>query len=278
MKVDFHLHSSFSDGTFTPEEIAAQAAKIGMRHYIVTDHDNVDARSRGIELAVEPGDGMDQFHLLGLGIDPENAALKSFLRSILDGRKARNVKMLANFARIGIEIPESEIIAYAHGEVLARPHFARYLMDKGVCASVSEAFDKFLMKTSPRETRCFEERYQPSASDAINAVHEAGGIAVMAHPRYWNFAWKDVGVDYAEVERRLPPLIEQGLDGLECLYAANTPEMNVEFSRMADRLKLLKSAGSDFHGANKPHIKLGMEVSESFIAPLLERLDQKVES
>ena len=272
MKVDFHLHSSFSDGTFTPGEIARKAGEIGMRHYIITDHDNVDAGSRGIELAVDPGEGMDQFHLLGLGIDPNNAGLKNFLRAILAGRNERNRRIIERFARLGIEIPADEIAGYAHGEVLARPHFARWLMDKGYVKSISEAFERHLMKNSPAATSCFVERYHPSQEEAIRVVHAAGGLAVMAHPRYWSFRWKTTGVDFRLVERNLGPLKEMGLDGLEALYEANTPEMNVEFTRMADRLGLVKSAGSDFHGDNKPHIALGMEVSESFISPLLERL------
>jgi hypothetical protein len=272
MKVDFHLHSSFSDGTFSPEEIAVQADRIGMRHYIITDHDNVDAGSRGIELAVDPGEGLDQFHLLGLGIDPRHEGLRKFLRKILNGRNERNQVIIGRFARLGIEIPADEIAAYAHGEVLARPHFARWLMDKGYVKSISEAFSRYLMKDSPESTSCFVERYQPSQEEAIGVVHAAGGIAVMAHPRYWSFRWKTEGVDFSVVERNLWPLKEMGLDGLEALYEANTPEINVEFTRMADRLGLVKSAGSDFHGTNKPNIALGMEVSESFISPLLERL------
>lgn len=278
MIVDFHLHSSFSDGTFTPDEIAAQAAAIGMRHYIITDHDNVDAHAHGIELSVEPGEGMDQFHILGLGIDPDYAPLKQFLRAILDGRNARNVQIFANFAKIGIEIPLADIARYANGEVLARPHFARWLMEHGHAKSIADAFAKYLTKDAPAATRCYEERYQPTAGEAIDILHRAGGLAIMAHPRYWNRQWKDVGVDFAEVERRLPELAERGLDGIEAVYAANTPEMNVEFTRMASKLGLLKSAGSDFHGLNKPHIKLGMEVDEAFIAPLLERLGMEREN
>ena len=281
MIVDFHVHSRFSDGTCTPEELAEKAK--GFKAWAITDHDNCDAFAgsaadqaqqaiTGIELSVEPGEGFDQFHLLGIGIEVENEGLKEFLKGILEGRKARNRKILENFARLGIEIPLDEVMKYANGEVLARPHFARYLMEHGVTKSISEGFDKYLMATSPRATRCYEERYQPSAEEAIRVVHAAGGIAIMAHPRYWRYDWKESGVDFDCVERNLPPVIEQGLDGLEALYQANTQEMNVRFTMMADKLGLIKSAGSDFHGANKPTIPLGMEVSEAFIAPLIERL------
>ena len=94
----------------------------------------------------------------------------------------------------------------------------------------------------------------------------------MAHPKYWRSGWKTSGCDFVAAERELAALKERGLDGVETLYQANTGEENVEFVRIAERLGYLKSAGSDFHGANKPTIPLGMEVSESYIGPLLERL------
>ena len=94
----------------------------------------------------------------------------------------------------------------------------------------------------------------------------------MAHPKYWRDGWKRTGGDYAAAERALAALREKGLDGVEALYQANTPGENVEFVRLARRLGFLLSAGSDFHGANKPSISLGMDVSDGFAAPLLERL------
>ena len=301
MIVDFHVHSTASDGTFAPAELAERgAAFVAMA---LTDHDNMDGvgefqgsevsgfqdggcrRISGIELSIEPGAGFDKFHLLGLGVDPADDGLKSFLRRILDGRNARNERILANFRRLGIEMenppdpPElsnhsnhSNIFSYAHGEVLARPHFARWLMDRGYVKSIAEAFARYLLPESPAETRCYEERWHPSQEDAFRAVHAAGGVCVMAHPRYWRRDWKDVGCDFKAAEKGLAELKEKGLDGVETLYQANTGEENVEFVRIAERLGYLKSAGSDFHGANKPTIPLGMEVSESYIGPLLERL------
>ena len=95
----------------------------------------------------------------------------------------------------------------------------------------------------------------------------------MAHPKYWRRYWKETGPEYADAERELARLKEAGLDGVEALYQANTGEENVEFVRIATKLGFLKTAGSDFHGRNKPTIPLGMEVSESYIAPFLEALD-----
>lgn len=285
MIVDFHVHSTASDGTFAPAELARKAAKGGFAAIALTDHDNGDGltefanapigasacrRISGVELSIEPGEGFDKFHLLALAIDEEHPGFRNFLQRVLAGRNARNARIVENFARLGIEMPDIE--TYAHGEVLARPHFARWLMDHGIVASIVEAFDKYLLPESPRATRCYEERFHPSQAEAFAVVHEAGGLAVMAHPKYWRRDWKTVGCDYLAAEKGLAALKEKGLDGLEAIYAANTVEENVYFTRMAGKIGLLKSAGSDFHGANKPTISLGMEVPESFIGPLLENL------
>lgn len=285
MTVDFHCHSTASDGTCSPAEIAAAASAGRYAALALTDHDNCDGADEllaagardgrvrfhaGIELSIEPGEGFDKFHLLGLGIDPRNAALKAFLARILEGRNARNARIKENFARLGLDM--AGIDGYAHGDVLARPHFARWLMDRGVVKSVKEGFDRYLLPDSPRETRCYEDRWHPPQEDAIAAIHGAGGLAIMAHPKYWRRDWRATGVDFDAAGRELARLMEIGLDGVEALYQANTPGENVGFVRLATRLGCLKSAGSDFHGANKPAIPLGMQVDEAYIAPLLERL------
>ena len=285
MIVDFHCHSTASDGTCAPREIAERAEKGGFAVLALTDHDNCDgvkellsvqgAETRlvaGIELSIDPGEGFDRFHLLGLGIDPDNEELKVFLKKILDGRNARNERIVDNFRRLGIRLG-AEINDYAHGDVLARPHFGRWLMDHGYVASVKEAFDRYLADDAPAETRCYEERFHPSQEEAFRIIHGAGGLCVMAHPKYWRRYWKETGPEYAAAERELARLKEVGLDGIEAIYQANTVEEDVQFQRIADRLGYLKTAGSDFHGANKPTIPLGMEVSESYIAPFLERLN-----
>ena len=299
MIVDFHVHSTASDGTFSPQELADRAR--GFAAVALTDHDNCDGveeflrrqecrlpalnrqaglqksgrrhscrRIAGIELSIEPGEGFDKFHLLGLGIDPDDAGLRAFLKRILDGRNDRNARIVENFRRLGIEMVDCA--AYAHGEVLARPHFARWLVDNGYSSDMKAAFEKYLLPDSPRETRCYEERWHPPQEEAFRAIHEAGGLCVMAHPKYWRTDWKTTGCDFAAAERELAALKERGLDGVEALYQANTNEENVAFARIATKLGYLKTAGSDFHGSNKPAIPLGMEVSESFIMPLLERL------
>ena len=279
MIVDFHVHSTASDGTCEPHELVSAAYRRGFAALAITDHDNADGAEEfrraaakvkglkaitGIELSIAPGEGFDKFHLLGLGIDPASAGLERFLRSILEGRNERNRKITANFERLGIDIKPER-----HGEVLARPHYARWLVEHGFAASIAEAFMKYLLPDSPKETRCYEERYHPSQEEAFRVIHEAGGLCIMAHPKYW----RKSGMD-ADMARELGRLKEAGLDGLEVIYQANTMEENILSIKLARETGLLFSAGSDFHGANKPAIPLGMEVEESYIAPLLERFDR----
>lgn len=283
MIVDFHTHSTASDGVLTPEALAARASEAKIETMALTDHDNVDgveafaaaAKTHGlravagVELSVEPEPHFTKFHLLGLGVDPTNAPLLAFLQKIVDGRDARNRRMIENFRRIGIEI-DDEIYTYGKGRVLAKPHFAKWLFRHGYVKEEREAYGKYLLSTSPKETRCYETRYHAPVEEAIHVLHGAGALCVMAHPRQLRREWTDETVDYALVERSLGELKEMGLDGLEAIYGDNTAEMNVSFTRMARRLNLLMSAGSDFHQA--PVRTLGLGVDDDFIAPLLERL------
>lgn len=277
MKVDFHLHSTSSDGTCTPEEVAFLTRDFAA--VALTDHDNSDGveaflsaanssrRYAGVELSIDPGEGFDKFHLLALGVNVNAQSFTSLLSRIRQEREARNEKIKSNFHRIGIPIEPKQ-----DGRILARPHFARWLIANGYVASIPEAFEKYLLPDSPAETRCYEYRWRPPQEDVFEAVHAAGGIAIMAHPKFWNNAWKLGSCDFTLAERGLAELKEKGLDGVEAIYSANSPEENVEFTRIALKHGLLTSAGSDFHGANKKDILPGMEVGEGFISPLLERL------
>ena len=277
--IDLHVHSTASDGTVSPAELAERG-----RDFMVmalTDHDNFDgvdeflaadcgARMRlaGIEFSVEPGEGYGKFHLLGLGVDPKHDSLKAFLKRVLDGRNRRNARILARFAEIGILISRDDIDSYAHGEVLARPHFARWLVDHGYAPDVSTAFAAYLTPSSPSETNCYMTRYHPDPGETFDLIHAAGGVAVMAHPRYWT-------QDPEMLRSGLEQLKARGLDGIEAVYQANEPNETIDHLRAAKELGLCVTAGSDFHGANKPTIALGMEVDDerTFIAPFLERLD-----
>ncbi|MBO5941113.1 MAG: PHP domain-containing protein [Kiritimatiellae bacterium] len=286
--IDLHVHSTASDGTVSPAELARRGN--GFSVMAITDHDNCDGveeflsasseltgdpaarkiRLAGIELSVEPGAGYDKFHLLGLGLDPSDEGVKGFLKKVLDGRNGRNRKIISRFASIGIMIPEAEIATYAHGEVLARPHFANWLVDHGYSTDVRSAFKDYLTPSSPPGTCCYVTRYHPDPAEAFNVIHAAGGVAVMAHPKYWT-------KDSRMLRDGLAKLKEIGLDGIEAVYQANEPEETIDHLRAAKELGLCVTAGSDFHGSNKPAISLGMDVDDEqdFLAPFFECLAKR---
>ncbi len=274
--IDFHLHSIASDGTETPEALARMGHEFSAM--ALTDHDNCDGCARflaecerigvtgrrlaGIELSVEPGEGYRQFHMLGLGIDPTAASLAGFLDEILAGRKERNAIMLAKLNGMGIPITMEEVGKYANGQIVARPHIARVLVDKGFAADVPDAFAKYVGKGAP----AYATRFRPAQERAIDAIHRAGGVAVMAHPRFWTD-------DPDALRSGLARLKDIGLDGIEAEYQTNTPEETILHLRTARSLGLAVTAGSDFHGKNKPNT-LGMELAdeETSLAPFWEAL------
>ncbi len=275
--IDLHVHSTASDGTFSPEKLAASGRNFTLM--ALTDHDNMDGvpaflaecqrlgvagrRLAGLELSVNPGEGYRQFHMLGLGVDPQSQRLADFLAHIREGRVERNRQMCAKLAELGCSFDESELQKYANGAIVARPHIARVLVDHGWAKSVMDAFERYL-----KVGRCaYVARYRPEPAEAIEVIHAAGGVAIMAHPRYWTN-------DYTMLRDGLVRLKDAGLDGVEAVYQANEHSETVEHLRIARELDLAVTAGSDFHGANKPSVKLGMKVDDeaAFIAPLLAKL------
>jgi len=276
--IDLHCHSTCSDGTFTPEELAEKGNSFAL--FALTDHDNCDGVSRflaassgscgprlaGVELSIDPGEGYGQFHLLGLGIDPASPRLNAFLDEIRDGRNERNLRIVRRLADLGMPFDPAELAKYANGKIVARPHFARVLMDHGWATSVKDAFERLLGHGKP----AYVSRFHPAQQTAIDVVHSAGGIAVMAHPRYWT-------QDPAMLRQGLWRLKGMGLDGVEALYQANLPDETVEHLRAAKDVGLFVTAGSDFHGKNKPSIPLGMkteneaELVETVVSALSKR-------
>ena len=281
--IDLHVHSTASDGTCTPEELAEKG-----RHFTVmalTDHDNTDGCARflaacgrdkrdplvglrlaGIELSVDPGAGYGQFHMLGLGIDPDAPSLAGFLARIRAGREERNVRMVERLTSLGMPVTMDEVRRYAGGEIVARPHIARVLIDKGFATSVKDAFERFL---GPKAV-AYVSRYRPSQAEAIEVIHAAHGAAVMAHPRFWTS-------DARLLAEGLARLKDIGLDGVEAVYQANLPLETPLHLRLAREIGLAVTAGSDFHGANKSAVTLGMDVGDeaTFLAPFLDALAKR---
>lgn len=276
--VDLHTHTTASDGSLTPTALIQQAHEIGLAALAVTDHDTIGGLTEaasaareagmdflpGVELSVEDKDG--RLHLLGYGFDPDFRELAEKLTQLRRGRAARNVQMAEKMAELGLPVTMDDVRAAAQkqggdgeeSEVIARPHFAQALINKGVVASVQEAFDKYLASGKP----LYQAKEVLTPAEAIALLHRAGGVAVMAHPGL-------VSLSEAALAARVAALHDvAGLDGIEALYSQHSPADTERFLEMARRHNLLITGGSDFHGTPKPHVPLGI-VSGGKPAPIV---------
>ena len=256
--IDLHTHSTASDGSLSPRELARAGRAAGLDVMALTDHDCakgvgdfLDECGRvglvgvpGIELSAEVPAG--QLHLVGLGFDPHDAALTAKFGALLDGRAARNRAILKAFQDNGIPLGWGEVRAFAGDELVSRVHFAQALVAKGLAADVRDAFARFLGKGA----LCYRDRFRYAPADCIAMVRAAGGVAVMAHPL-------SLDPDPVTLAPKIAALRDLGLQAMECYYSTYDAETTVALLRIAFRLGLVPSVGSDFHGAPKPDIRLG---------------------
>ncbi len=256
--IDLHTHSTASDGSFTPAELARVAARAGVAAIALTDHDSVSGIAEitaageecgleviaGVELSTEYED--EEVHVVGLFIDPENAALRDQLQRFVNNRDRRNEQMIHKLAEAGFSITPEDVYAANPDSVVARPHIARYLVATGQVADVTEVFDRYIAAGKP----CYVERYKISPVEAVHLIHEAGGLAILAHPCLYKLPRETL-------LRMIAELKEAGLDGIEALYSCNEGSDEEEYMQIARDFDLLLSGGSDFHGTSKPDIVIG---------------------
>jgi 3',5'-nucleoside bisphosphate phosphatase len=253
VNIDLHTHSNRSDGTDTPTELVENAKKAGLDVVALTDHDTTvgwdeaqEAADRiGITLVkgIEVSTAIDHrsVHLLGYDIDPRDVPLLDELRRVLDGRNGRVPKIVAAFARIGIDITEEEILAKS-GDAgsTGRPHVADVLIDKGVVKDRSEAFDLYLQPGMPG----YVGRYSVPTEQAVRLVKAAGGKAVLAHP------WSR-GSDKVLTPDRIAELVDAGLDGIEADHPDHDEEQREGLRKIAATHDLIITGSSDYHGSGK---------------------------
>lgn len=256
--IDLHTHSSASDGSLTPEALALAGHAAGLTTMALTDHDSARgveaflAAARGVGLQGVPGIELSaevpagQLHLVGLGFDFTDAALKTLLEPLLEGRADRNARMLQAFNDHGIPLTMEEVSRYAGTEVVSRVHFAQALIDRGLATDRADAFARYLGKGAP----CYRERVRYTPEACIAMIRNAGGVVMMAHPF-------SLTTDPGALEASIATYRAAGLTGMECYYSAYDPEQQLTLLRIALRQGLVPSAGSDFHGAPKPEIVLG---------------------
>jgi predicted metal-dependent phosphoesterase TrpH len=251
---DLHCHSVFSDGVERPAALVARAGAAGLSALALSDHDAVhglaefEAASAGTGLIPVAGtelstrcDGED-VHLLGLFVDPEEPALASRLAEMRRQRDLRGEAMVGKLAALGLPLDLAELRRVVGGGAFGRPHVARAMVAAGHVGSLEEAFDRFLSKGKPG----YVPKPKWTLAEAISAVRTAGGLAVVAHP-----VW------YADPERVIAQGVEAGLDGLEVVHSDHDGAATGQFARLADRYRLLRSAGSDFHAPGEGRKDVG---------------------
>ena len=258
--LDLHAHTTASDGDHSPTQLVQHAHEIGLTALAVTDHDTtagvaeaLEAGKRfgveivpGIELSAEIEVG--QCHILGLLIDPSNAALNTRLHEVIENRDKRNARIVEKMQReLGFDITLEEVEAESGGQVVARPHFAKVMLRKGYVISMQQAFDEYLGKGA----KAYVERDRLTPEECIRLIHGVGGVAILAHPN-------NLKRDEAGTEAEILALKSVGLDGIEARYNRHSPEDNVRYLALAAKHNLLTSGGSDFHGPTvKPTVYLG---------------------
>lgn len=256
--VDLHVHSNASDGTFTPTEVVELAINKNLAAIALSDHDTVKgvaeaiSAAKGSDLEVIPATELScyyknvEIHILGLYVDYQNPEFLAELDRLEQARFQRNLDMLALFQQDGIHITLEDLLAGNPDSVITRAHFARALVEKGVCKDKKAAFDRYVGVGCPY----YLPKPQVTPEISIPLIVKAGGIPILAHPMLYKFG-------YAEVETLIQHLIPLGLKGIEAYHSSNNISQSDKVRSLALKCNLVVSGGSDFHGANKPDIDLG---------------------
>ena len=257
--IDLHCHSTFSDGSLTPEQLADEAARIGLTALALTDHDTVAGLPRfqaaaagksfrpvpGVELSVDCSSGV--MHMLGYWMDTANPELVRQMEWIRNGREMRNRSMLDKLNALGFAMTWDEVQAVAGEDIVGRPHFGQVMIQKGYVKDKNEAFDKWLGDGKPG----YADRPRLTAEVAVALIRQAGGVAVLAHPFSLHISKDAMASLFIQ-------LAAAGLAGVECYYSEHSADLTKEYLAMAKQANLVPTGGSDFHGEVSPGIRLGV--------------------
>ncbi len=245
-KADLHIHTTYSDGAYSPLEIVDKAYKAGLNIISITDHDSLDgikeatiyAKGKGIEVipGLELSTDIDEkeIHLLAYFIDYENEELLKYLKFFREERFFRAKRIIKKLRHLGISITIDDVLYRAKNSAIGRPHIANALVDLGYVKNYMEAFEKFLGDNCP----AYERKIHISPTSALKLISEAGGLSFIAHPGFMN-------------ESILLNIIKAGVDGIEVIHPSHN-ENQINFYRgIVNQYCLLETGGSDFHGGNK---------------------------
>ena len=279
--IDLHVHSTKSDGSFTPTELVDYALEKGLSAFALTDHDTTEGLDEAIDYAqklamANPGKEIEvipgiefsteymgkDVHIVGLYIDYNSDYFKKYITQFQDSRTLRNIKMCAKLTEHGVPVTYEELQAYFPDSVLTRAHYAKYLLQKGYVKSMPEAFDRYVGDHAP----CFHPREKVTPAQAVELILKVGGIPVLAHPILYHLS-----------DARLDALVKElkaaGLVAIEAVYSTYNTAEERQIRGLAAKYDLLISGGSDFHGTTKPGLDLAVGYGKFFIPyDILEKM------
>ncbi len=278
MCVDLHIHSIYSDGTALPTQLIELAIASELSGLALTDHDTVEGVPETLRLGQEQGlkvlSGVEinahhrdiPVHILGYGFNPEQPQLKAWLARLQQFRRERNLQILDKLATLGISLSLEEVELFSRCGQTGRPHIARLLVTKGYVKNTTQAFAQYL----GREKAAWCSRFTYSAAESIAIIHQAGGVAVLAHPGIIDLTLK-------KQPQLIHELAERHLDGLEVHYPRHNKKMMLFFNDLARKYKLLATGGSDYHGDNRikglAGVTTGICPPDSIIEQVCERIN-----
>jgi 3',5'-nucleoside bisphosphate phosphatase len=279
LNADLHCHSVVSDGTLTPEDLAARAAGNGVELWALTDHDEISGQHRaaaaarahgmkyltGTEVSVTFAD--ETVHIVGLGFDPDDEEMLRGLVRTRGGRGARAQEIAAGLAAVGIAGAYEGALKYAgNPELISRTHFARFLVEIGACRDTSEVFRRYLVEGRPG----YVPHRWASLKDAVQWITRAGGLAVIAHPARYKFSANEEYALFTEFKAH-------GGRGVEVVTGSHTEAEAVRYAQTALEFGLAASRGSDFHSPHESHTDLGqLPLLPATLTPVWELLADRI--
>jgi len=270
MRIDLHIHSTFSDGLCSPAELIGKAVKKKLAAISLTDHDCVDgvneAVSAGKQRDVEVLSGVElscefkgrDLHILGYGVEPAHAELQDMLQRFRDTREKRGVKIIEKLNELGMPVKVDDVMEKSGQGALGRPHIAAVLAEKGFVKNPVEAFDKYIAEGGP----AYVPKYKMSPPEAIRYIRLAGGLAFIAHP----------GIFLNDMDE-MSALLAEGFDGVEVYHPKHNTAMVEGLTAIAREHDLLISGGSDYHGFTSRDLPIGaLDISYEVLEKIKERL------
>ena len=280
LNADLHCHSVVSDGTLTPEVLATRARGNGVDLWALTDHDEIGGVQRarvaaqaqgmaflsGVEISVSFAS--ETVHIVGLGFDDSDPRIAQGLAATRGGRDTRALEMAEQLARVGIAGAYEGALKYVGNPALiSRTHFARFLVEAGVCKETSEVFRKYLTEGKPG----FVPHRWANLGDAVHWITQAGGVAIIAHPARYRLTANEEFALFSEFK-------EHGGQGVEVVTGSHSVAEYATYAAMAREFGLAASRGSDFHGPDESHTDLGkLPALPSGLTPVWELLADRIQ-